>query len=276
MTVVCGLVLVPVRLVIIVILFTISFIIGRLSVTGKETEPLTGTQRIAADMVYRLGRMGVLCTGIWVNIQGTQDSEATVLVAAPHSSFFDSVLLVVTSASVVAKREIADNPVLASIGNLFQVIWVRRKAADSRKATAHQIISRAKSPGWRPLLVFPEGTTTNGNILLKFRDGAFLSGAPIQPVAIHWGNTYNTVTWTYTQNLTAVSLALLTLSTPVTSLTITFLPTIKPSNHEYDDPAAIAERTRQALAQHLDLPLSTLSNKDAFDRFHSSTAFKIK
>ena len=92
------------------------------------------------------------------------------------------------------------------------------------------------------MLVFPEGTTTNGNILLKFRDGAFLSGAPIQPVAIHWGNTYNTVTWTYTQNLTAVSLALLTLSTPVTSLTITFLPTIKPSNHEYDDPAAIAER----------------------------------
>ena len=40
-----------------------SYFVGRLSVTGKETEPLTGTQRIAADMVYRFNIRSVIQVG---------------------------------------------------------------------------------------------------------------------------------------------------------------------------------------------------------------------
>ncbi len=45
--------------------------------------------------------------------------------------------------------------------------------------------------GWlphaRPLLLFPEGTTTNGRYLLPFKTGAFLAGEPVQPVVIRYG-----------------------------------------------------------------------------------------
>lgn len=42
-------------------------------------------------------------------------------------------------------------------------------------------------PGARPLLLFPEGTTTNGRYLLPFKTGAFLAGQPLQPVVIRYG-----------------------------------------------------------------------------------------
>ena len=35
--------------------------------------------------------------------------------------------------------------------------------------------------------VLLQGTTTNGEYLLPFKSGAFLAGAPVQPVLIHYG-----------------------------------------------------------------------------------------
>lgn len=42
-------------------------------------------------------------------------------------------------------------------------------------------------PGARPILLFPEGTTTNGDFLLPFKTGAFLAGLPLRPVVIKYG-----------------------------------------------------------------------------------------
>lgn len=40
--------------------------------------------------------------------------------------------------------------------------------------------------GWRgnPLLLFPEGTTSNGSCLLRFKTGVFASGVPVYPVTV--------------------------------------------------------------------------------------------
>ena len=43
-------------------------------------------------------------------------------------------------------------------------------------------------PHSRPLLLFPEGTTTNGRFLLPFKTGAFLAGQPLQPVVLRYGD----------------------------------------------------------------------------------------
>lgn len=42
-------------------------------------------------------------------------------------------------------------------------------------------------PGARPVLLFPEGTTTNGRYLLPFKTGAFLAGLPVKPVVMRYG-----------------------------------------------------------------------------------------
>ena len=48
-------------------------------------------------------------------------------------------------------------------------------------------MAEGQLPHARPLLLFPEGTTTNGRYLLPFKTGAFLAGQPLQPVVIRYG-----------------------------------------------------------------------------------------
>ena len=45
---------------------------------------------------------------------------------------------------------------------------------------------RGEAGDQRPMLLFPEGTTTNGRYLLPFKSGAFLAGYPVQPVILHY------------------------------------------------------------------------------------------
>jgi lysophosphatidylcholine acyltransferase/lyso-PAF acetyltransferase len=50
-----------------------------------------------------------------------------------------------------------------------------------------QQMAAGELPHARPLLLFPEGTTTNGRYLLPFKTGAFLAGEPLRPVVIRYG-----------------------------------------------------------------------------------------
>ncbi len=40
--------------------------------------------------------------------------------------------------------------------------------------------------GFPHLLIFPEGTTTNGQQLLEFQRGAFATGKPVQPMLLRY------------------------------------------------------------------------------------------
>ena len=45
------------------------------------------------------------------------------------------------------------------------------------------------------VLLFPEGTTTNGRTLISFKLGAFAPGFPIQPVVIRYPFVHFDVSW---------------------------------------------------------------------------------
>jgi Acyltransferase len=49
-----------------------------------------------------------------------------------------------------------------------------------------QQVAAGKGPHRRPILLFPEGTTTNGRYLLRFRTGSFISGVPVQPIILKY------------------------------------------------------------------------------------------
>lgn len=55
-------------------------------------------------------------------------------------------------------------------------------ATKSKLSTAEENWAR----GWRgnPLLLFPEGTTSNGSCLLRLKTGVFASGVPVYPVTV--------------------------------------------------------------------------------------------
>ncbi len=61
-----------------------------------------------------------------------------------------------------------------------------------------------------------QGTTTNGKCLLPFKTGAFLAGAPVQPVILKYGPDRVSPAW---DSVTAVWHVILMLANPFHSVT---------------------------------------------------------
>lgn len=161
----------------------------------------------------------------WVHKVGKMASveEAPVIVAAPHSSFFDAFLVpllggmylhnachlivliyIYTSCnlfqgpSVVARQESSNTPFFGKLMDFTQAIYVDRDNPDSRNTCKFEIRRRVKSgEGWPQVFIFPEGTCTNRSALAQFKLGAFQPGVPIQPVVIRYPNRLDSLTWTF-------------------------------------------------------------------------------
>jgi len=126
---------------------------------------------------------------------------------------------------------------------------------------------RCTEKGWPQLLIFPEGTNTNGKALVRFRTGAFAAGQPVQPISIQhgggWPGAVDTVTWTWVMEHRVTSLALLTLMTPLTFIELEFLPVIKASEGDLSDPKMFADRVREVYSRTLGLVTTDVSLKEA-------------
>merc|ERR1712055_705307 len=134
--------------------------------------------------------MGCMCMGFQVSKTGTQvsQSEAPVLIVAPHSSFFDALAVFWTGLPFIVNRE--ENKDLLLIGKCVQfgqAIFVSRQRKESREECKEEIRRRVNSEEpWRQFLIFPEGTTSNRQALMTFKPGGFLPGKPVQPVLIRY------------------------------------------------------------------------------------------
>ena len=111
------------------------------------------------------------------------------LYVANHISYIDPILIFkYAEANVVAKAEIASWPLMGAAATIIGTIFVKREEKSSRLVTA-QAIQEALNQGIS-ILIFPEGTTTDGKQVLPFRPRSFLaaweSNVPVQPVSISY------------------------------------------------------------------------------------------
>ena len=85
----------------------------------------------------------------------------------------------------VAKASVADVPFIGTIATSIQTIFISRGSKSSKETTKELLVKRGSSGSeFPPVLIFPEGTTTNGVSVSQFKVGAFLAGAKVQPVAL--------------------------------------------------------------------------------------------
>jgi len=126
--------------------------------------------------------------GMKMKVEG-HPYQGTCLYVANHIGYIDPfVILVHVKASVVAKAEILNWPLVGLGGNMAGTIFVKREVKSSRQETV-EAIRMALQQGIS-ILIFPEGTTTSGNELLSFRprafESAFQAGVPVQPISISY------------------------------------------------------------------------------------------
>lgn len=134
--------------------------------------------------------------GFWTiegrDAEGYNHREAEkATIVSNHSSLADPCLLAYLYApAFVAKTHVYMIPGIGRIGAAQHAFYIDRvngsgvsvtdKIVERQKLAVH---SKIPVP---PVCIFPEGTTTNGHHLLKFRTGAFVAGTPIAPVLIRY------------------------------------------------------------------------------------------
>lgn len=108
---------------------------------------------------------------IHVEVRGTMSTARPTLFVCNHSSYLDiSILGSFISGSFVAKAEVADWPFFGFLAKLQRTVFV-----DRRRRTTHRQrdeLSR-RLEGGDSLILFPEGTSNDGNRTLPFRSALF-------------------------------------------------------------------------------------------------------
>jgi len=147
--------------------------------------PLTMEQR--ALWVQRTCRGILAGAGIRYRVEGQPPTHG--LVVCNHLSYLDVLIL---SAAMpcffVAKVEIGGWPFFGQAARIGGTIFLDRSSLASAMTVAEQMSERLKLP--IPVLLFPEGTSTDGSQVLRFHsrliDPATSAAAPITAAAVRY------------------------------------------------------------------------------------------
>ncbi|XP_057400745.1 lysophospholipid acyltransferase LPCAT4 isoform X2 [Balaenoptera acutorostrata] len=217
-----------------------------------------GLRTVCHNGVLGLSRLLFFLLGfLRIRVRGQRASrlQAPVLVAAPHSTFFDPIVLLPCDLpKVVSRAENLSVPVIGALLRFNQAILVSRHDPASRRRVVEEVRRRATSGGkWPQVLFFPEGTCSNKKALLKFKPGAFIAGVPVQPVLIRYPNSLDTTSWAW-RGPGVLKVLWLTASQPCSIVDVEFLPVYRPSPEESRDPTLYANNVQRVMAQALGIP----------------------
>ena len=122
--------------------------------------------------------------------------EKYSLIISNHTGFYDIIMnMAIHSCGFLAKEETKNYFLVGTISKGLNCLFVKRESKTDRERIFTELEKRQKDfydgKILTPICLFPEGTTTNGKYILKFKRGAFYNLLPIKPQIILLGNNLN-------------------------------------------------------------------------------------
>ena len=159
----------------------LSLLFGGKNAQGEYSERYKGIRTRWHDRTAKL-------LALDIEILGTKPS-GPVLVVSNHISWLDiPVLAQALPVTFLSKAEVRSWPVIGWVAAKGGTLFIQRgarNAADSAIALIEQELSLGGN-----VLIFPEGTTTDGNQLKRFHPRLFAAAqnrqCPVQPVALRY------------------------------------------------------------------------------------------
>jgi 1-acyl-sn-glycerol-3-phosphate acyltransferase len=144
--------------------------------------------RVNEAIVMHWNRAACRVLNLRLQVRGQPDPKAG-LVVANHISWLDIIALGSQRPCLfVAKEEVADWPVMGYLAQRIGTLFVRRGDTAQTAATAEAMVWRLRQG--KRLMLFPEGTTTPGDWVLRFHGKLFqpaqLAGVSVQAVALRY------------------------------------------------------------------------------------------
>ena len=142
-----------------------------------------------AHVVPRLHhRLSATIIGLHIRCEGAPARDPSVLFVSNHVSYFDIIALgSILSASFVAKADVSAWPFFGFLAKLTRTVFVDRR---TRGAHGHVETIRARLDRGDQLIVFPEGTSSDGTRVLPFKSTLFeaarAANVMVQPISISY------------------------------------------------------------------------------------------
>jgi lyso-ornithine lipid O-acyltransferase len=160
-------------------------------VLGVFSVVLIPLQLLALRFDWRLRRrlprywhkVALYCLGIRVRTHGSLDPRRPLMIAANHASWKD-ILVLGSLADVVfiAKTEVAAWPIFGTLARLQKTIFVVR---EEKRRTGDQVNEIAgRMADGEIVVLFPEGTTSDGNRVLSVKSSLFGAAAAALPKGV--------------------------------------------------------------------------------------------
>ena len=116
-------------------------------------------------------------------------NEKYSLIISNHIGFYEVVgQMILNSAGFLAKNVVSNYCFVGPIAKGINCLFVKRENKENREKIFELLEERQRDfyegKILTPLCLFPEGTTTNGRYILKFKRGAFYALLPIKPQII--------------------------------------------------------------------------------------------
>ena len=153
-----------------------------------------------------------------------------------HIGYYDVISnMYLHACGFIAKVEISRYLFIGPIAQLINCLFVNRQNVESRNEIFDKLYERQsmylEGKCFAPLVLFPEGTTTSGRNILKFKKGAFYHLLPIKPeiIFIDPDSQYHIAVGG--QNILYNTLTFLCFLG--TNLYYTFMPIIKPTEYMF-------------------------------------------
>lgn len=158
-------------------------------------------------------RIVCYCLGIRVHVHGKLESHRPLMLCANHSSWMDiMVLSAVADVAFIAKIEVRDWPLFGTLAKLQKSVFVVREEKRKTGNQASEIAGRMAAG--EIVVLFPEGTTSDGNRLLEVKSSLFGAAAMavphsptgavlVQPVAVAYTRVHGLPMGRYHRPLTA-------------------------------------------------------------------------
>ncbi|KAJ1617821.1 hypothetical protein T492DRAFT_1151703 [Pavlovales sp. CCMP2436] len=256
--------LVPLRVLCLLVLILAMWLVAAIALVGAPPTglgamcPLGPLRRRLLAPMAPIFRCALFVVGYHtIETHGRPFPKARIIVCN-HTTFLDPMLLCASlgTVSFVGAQRYASIPIISTVGRAMHHIILDRRNHDSRGAVLREINARARSTQpWPHVAIFPEGTTTSGKALIRFKKGAFTPGVVVQPVVVRYPFAAVDPAWVAAGPQLATLLWLLLCQLENHAI-VTWLQPYEPSAAEAADPDLFAENVRGVMAAALKIPVT--------------------
>ena len=109
--------------------------------------------------------------GIKIIVEGKIETEGQIVYVGNHISYLDiEVIGSLLTGSFVAKKEVESWPLFGILGKMQRTLYISRAPKDAQRET--KVMLDRLEEGL-PLIIFPEGTSSDGTSVLPFKSSFF-------------------------------------------------------------------------------------------------------